>query len=206
MLSFLHKIVAKTCLVSQYYARDSCCYICKRQFCGFTGWAFCPLEGGGGQISWHQSYKDDHIEADPLAYMPRGLVHITGSERRLHSYPGSPHHRRFLRFAFEGVEYQYKVLPFGLSLAPCTFMQCMDTALSPLRQMGIRILNYLDDWLILAQSESGSTSHKTLLLSHLCCLGLRVNVAKRILSPSQRVSFLGTVIDSVQMTATVSVE
>ncbi len=33
------------------------CYICKRQFCGFTGWAFCPLEGGGGaQISWHQSY------------------------------------------------------------------------------------------------------------------------------------------------------
>ncbi len=27
------------------------CYICKRQFCGFTGRAFCPLEGGA-QISW----------------------------------------------------------------------------------------------------------------------------------------------------------
>ncbi len=26
------------------------CYICKRQFCGFTGWAFCPLEGGGPDI------------------------------------------------------------------------------------------------------------------------------------------------------------
>ncbi len=66
----------------------------------------------------------------------------------------------------------------------------MDAALSPLRQVGIRILNYLDDWLILAL-----TSHKTLLLSHLGCLGLRVNFAKSILSPSQRVSFLGTVID-----------
>ncbi len=66
----------------------------------------------------------------------------------------APHHRRFLRFAFEGVAYQYKVLPFGLSLAPHTFTQCMDAALSPLRQMGIRILNYLDDWLILAQSEA----------------------------------------------------
>ncbi len=32
----------------------------------------------------------------------------------------SPHHRRFLRFAFEGVAYQYKVLPFGMSLSPCT--------------------------------------------------------------------------------------
>ncbi len=80
----------------------------------------------------------------------------------------------------------------------------MDAAFSPLRQMGIRILNYLDDWFILAQSEAVSTSHKTLL--HLSCLGLRVNFAKSILSPSQRVLFLGTVIDSVLMRATVSVK
>ncbi len=118
----------------------------------------------------------------------------------------APHPRRFLRFTFKGVANQYKVLPFDLSLTLRTFTQCMDAALAPLRQMGIRILNYLDGWLILAQSEAVSTSHKTLLLSHLCCLGLRVNLAKSKLSPSQRVSFLGTVIDSVQMTATVSAE
>ncbi len=57
----------------------------------------------------------------------------------------APYHRLFLRFAFEGVAYQYKVLPFGLSLAPRTFTRCMDAALFPLRQMGIHILNYLDD-------------------------------------------------------------
>ncbi len=82
----------------------------------------------------------------------------------------------------------------------------MDAALFPLRQMGIRILNYRDDWLILAQSEAVSTLHKTLLPHHLSCLGLRVNFSKSILSPSQWVSFLGTVIDSVQMTTTVSAE
>ncbi len=107
-----------------------------------------------------------------------------------------PHHRRFLRFAFEGVAYQYKVLKFGLSLAPRTFTRCMDVALSPLRLMGICILNYLDDWLILAQSKAVLTSHKNFLLRHLRCLGLRVNFAKSILSPSQRVSFLGTIIVS----------
>ncbi len=101
----------------------------------------------------------------------------------------APHHRQILRFAFEGVAYQYKVLPFGLSLAPRTFTRCMDVALSPLRQMGIHILNYIDNWLILAQSEAVSTSHKTLILGHLGCLGLRVNFAKSIRSPSQRVSF-----------------
>ncbi len=136
--------------------------------------------------------QDDHFETDPPANMPRGRVHVTGSERHVLSHPGSPpHHRWFLRFAFKGVAYQYKVLPFGLSLAPRTFTRCMGAALSPLQQMGIRILNYLDDWLILAQSQAVLTSHKTLLLSHLDCLGLRVNFAKSILSLSQRVSFLG---------------
>ncbi len=115
----------------------------------------------------------------------------------------APHHRRFLRFAFEGVAYQYTVLPFGLSLAPRTFTKCMDAALSPLRQMGIRILNY---WLILAQSEVELLSHRTLILSHLERLGLRVNFAKSALSPSQRISFLGTVLDSAHMRAVIAPE
>ncbi len=118
----------------------------------------------------------------------------------------APHHRRFLRFAFEGVAYQYTVLPFGLSLAPRTFTKCMDAALSPLRQMGIRILNYLDDWLILAQSEVELLSHRTLILSHLERLGLRVNFAKSALSPSQRISFLGTVLDTAHMRAVIAPE
>ncbi len=72
--------------------------------------------------------------------------------------------------------------------------------------MGIRILNYLDDWLILAQSEVELLSQRTLLLSHLECLGLRVNFAKSALSPSQRVSFLGTVLDSAHMRAVIAPE
>ncbi|KAL0165908.1 hypothetical protein M9458_037752, partial [Cirrhinus mrigala] len=115
----------------------------------------------------------------------------------------APHHRRFLRFAFEGVAYQYTVLPFGLSLAPRMFTKCMDAALAPLRQRGIRILNYLDDWLVLAQSEEELLSHRTLLLSHLECLGLKVNLPKSMLHPSRKISFLGAIFDSTQLRAMV---
>ncbi len=62
-------------------------------------------------------------------------------------------HRQFLKFAFQGKIYEFKVLPFGLSLAPRIFTKCVEAALTPLRQQGIRILAYLDDWLICARSK-----------------------------------------------------
>ncbi len=34
--------------------------------------------------------QDDHFETDPLANMPRGLVYVAGSERRILSHPKSP--------------------------------------------------------------------------------------------------------------------
>ncbi len=106
------------------------------------------------------------LTADPLADSHRDWFCSLNLKDAYFHIQIAPHHRRFLRFAFEGVAYQYTVLPFGLSLALRTFMKCMDAALSPLRQMGIRILNYLDDWLILAQSEVELLSHRTLILSH----------------------------------------
>lgn len=51
----------------------------------------------------------------------------------------------FLKFTFDGVVYQNTVLPFGLALALRTVTKCVDAALSSLRQMGVHILNYLDD-------------------------------------------------------------
>ncbi len=118
----------------------------------------------------------------------------------------APHHRRFLRFAFEGTAYQYSVLPFGLALAPRTFSKCMDAALSPLRSSGVRILNYLDDWLILAQSRDTLISHIDSLLIHLESLGLCVNMQKSILTPSQSITYLGVCLDSVERRAHLSRE
>ncbi len=110
-------------------------------------------------------------------------------------------HRRFLRFAFGGKAYQYKVLPFGLALAPRTFTKCMDAALAPLRLQGIGVLNYLDDWLILAHSRELVSRHRDIVLGHIHSLGLRMNAKKSVLLPSQRTVFLGVRLDSVQMQA-----
>ncbi len=110
-------------------------------------------------------------------------------------------HRKFLRFAFGGKAYQYKVLPFGLALAPRTFTKCMDAALAPLRLQGIRVLNYLNNWLILAHSRELVSRHRDIVLHHIRSLGLRMNAKKSVLFPSQQTVFLGVHLDSVQMQA-----
>ncbi len=42
--------------------------------------------------------------------------------------------------------------PSGTPCLPRVFTKVVEGALTPLREVGVRILNYLDDWLILAQS------------------------------------------------------
>ncbi|KAL0151251.1 hypothetical protein M9458_053442 [Cirrhinus mrigala] len=115
-----------------------------------------------------------------------------------------PQHRKFLRFAFGGEAYQYRVLPFGLALSPRTFTKCVNAALAPLRLQGIRILNYIDDWLILAQSEQIAARNRDVVLAHMKEFGLRLNAKKSVLSPVQRTTYLGVVWDSTMMQAHLS--
>ncbi|KAL2082588.1 hypothetical protein ACEWY4_022406 [Coilia grayii] len=105
--------------------------------------------------------------------------------------PIAPHHRQFLRFAFEGRAYEFRVLPFGIALAPCVFTRCVAAALAPLQVQGLRILPYLDDWLICSRSEALACLDVATVLSHVADLGLRVNYRKSSLVPCQETNFLG---------------
>ncbi len=99
----------------------------------------------------------------------------------------------------EGLPIQGPALRPGL--APRTFTKCMDAALAPLRLQGIRVLNYLDDWIILAHSRELVSRHRDIVLGHIHSLGLRMNAKKSVLLLSQRTVFLGVRLDSVQMQA-----
>ncbi len=76
--------------------------------------------------------QDDYFETDPLANMPRGLVHVAGSGRHVLSHPGSPPSQTILEIRIRRGGISMQGLLFGLSLAPRTFTRCMDAALSPL--------------------------------------------------------------------------
>ena len=108
-----------------------------------------------------------------------------------------PESRRYLRFTMGGVPYQFRVLCFGLTTALQVFTRLMAPISAILHRYGIRILRYLDNWLILAESRPTCIQARDRLL-HLCEeLGLQVNHGKSSLVPSQDMTYLGMQILSV---------
>lgn len=113
----------------------------------------------------------------------------------------APRHRQFLRVKFEERLYQFRVLLLGLSLALQIFNRCATAALSP---QSIRILPFLDDWLICSATRKQAIHDITSLLNHVTQLGPNVNFEKSCLIPSQRVTFIRITLDSVVMRASPS--
>ena len=120
--------------------------------------------------------------------------------------PIYPPHRKYLRFAFQGVTYEYLVLPFGLSLSPRVFVKCTEAAIAPLREKGMRLATYIDDWLLATQSPQEAQAQTSLLISHLMALGFTINVKKSVLIPTQNITYIGLCLNSVTFKARLSAE
>ncbi len=118
--------------------------------------------------------------------------------------PIHPDHKKFLRFAFQSQAYQFEVLPFGLSLSPRVFTRVVSAALCPLQMAGIKILPYLDDWLICAPSRHQVLEDTERVINHIRELGFCMNHEKSNVEPRQQTLFLGLVLNSLTMTASLA--
>ena len=110
-----------------------------------------------------------------------------------------PSSRRFLRFVWNHRLYQYKALPFGLSLSPWIFTKLLKPLLKWARRRGIRLTAYLDDFMVMASSRELCVRHTHLVLEKMASLGWRVNLGKSTLSPSTSIEHLGMRIDSTTL-------
>ena len=61
--------------------------------------------------------------------------------------------RKYMRFHVQGRSYKFKALPFGLSTAPMEFTVVAKEVILMALQRGIRIHQYLDNWLVRATSH-----------------------------------------------------
>ena len=98
---------------------------------------------------------------------------------------------KFMAFSHGHQLYFFKVLPFGLNVAPMIFTKILKHPLSRLHQEGIPVLAYLDDWITWAPNKIILQINLRKILSTLEGLGFLVNYEKSQLAPASDLTWLG---------------
>ena len=99
--------------------------------------------------------------------------------------------RKYMRFHVQGCSYQLKALPFGLSTAPMDFRVMAKVVKLMALQRGIKIHQYLDDWLVSPTSHQTCLQHTQTLVALCQELGWLVNKKKSEMDPKQVFNFVG---------------
>ena len=109
--------------------------------------------------------------------------------------------RHLQRFRLDGELFECTCLPFGLAPAPRVFTKLLKTVVATLRRMGIRVVIYKDDNLILSKSEAESRAHTDTVLDLLLRLGFAISWEKCCLHLTKclELTFLGVLVNSLTM-------
>lgn len=119
------------------------------------------------------------------------------------SVPIDKEYRKFLRFKYNNVLYEFKVLPFGLNIAPFIFTKLLKPIFHHLRSQGFVSIYYLDDILLLDLSYESCVKNVNYTVGLLSSLGFTINFGKSVLKPSHKIKFLGFKFDSINLTFSV---
>lgn len=102
-----------------------------------------------------------------------------------------PDFRPFLRMAVQDQIWEFQSGCFGLSLMPQLFMQVMKTFEKKWRKRGLLVFVYLDDILLVGNTEKQVQVGLSVLVHDLLDSGFKINTSKSVLTPTQQVCHLG---------------
>ena len=177
---------------------------------GFSSNLFLVPKKGGGQrpvinlkclnmFVKHQHFKMEGIHTLRVLIRPKDWLAKVDLKDAYFAIPIHKSHHQFLRFHFQGKCYQFQCLPFGLSSAPWVFTKTLKPILALLWEMGVRLIAYIDDILVLAESQERAKDHVKGVVYLLTCLGFQINKEKSVVEPVQTLEFLGLTVDTISM-------
>ena len=138
-----------------------------------------------------EKFKMETPESIRTSLIPGGWVaSIDLSDAYLH-IPIHPNSRKFLRFCHRSQVFQFTSLPFGLATAPQVFTMVVKEVKLMALSRGLRLHQYLDDWLIRSQSQEEALVNTRAVVDLTQSLGWIINQEKSELKPTQVFSFVG---------------
>jgi Reverse transcriptase (RNA-dependent DNA polymerase) len=112
-----------------------------------------------------------------------------------------PDSRRFLRFFLNGQLFEWQTLAFGVSTIPHDFQQVTAWIAQKMRQLGLDLIIYIDDFGGAAAQREVAAAHAQQLVDRLRSLGFPVSPKSQI-EPVQHMKLLGMEFHTVANTLT----
>ena len=138
-----------------------------------------------------EKFKMETPESIRTSLVPGEWVSsIDLSDAYLH-IPIHPNSRKYLRFCYKAQVFQFTSLPFGLATAPQVFTMIVKEVKLMALSRGLRIRQYMDDWLIRSQSQEKAQVDTQAVVDLTQSLGWIINQEKSELKPTQVFSFVG---------------
>lgn len=114
--------------------------------------------------------------------------------------------RKYLRFLWNGKCLQFTCLCNGLKIGPRYFTKLLKCVLAELRKMGFVNTGYIDDTLLQGDTYYDCEKNVIKTLTLFDSLGFTVHPAKSVFVPTQVIEFLGFILNSIDMTVSLSLD
>ena len=118
----------------------------------------------------------------------------------------SPDSQRYLKFKVGTQLHKFITLPNGLNSAPCIFTKLMKPVYSTLRTRGLVSSGYLDDSFLLGDSFTQCQTNVSDTYTLFGDLGFNVSKEKSVTQLTQVLEHLGFVLNSINMTVSLTRE
>eukprot|EP00794_Sanderia_malayensis_P014639 gene14639-16158_t len=123
-----------------------------------------------------------------------------------YSIPINPNHQKYFKFVWGGKFYQFLGMPNGYGPAMRVFTKILKPPFSFLRQNGHIPVVFVDDTYLQGHSFQECHMNVTETIRVLRSLGFTIHFEKSIFIPTQKITFLGFVLNSQSMTISLSAD
>ena len=121
-----------------------------------------------------------------------------------YSVPIHIEHKKYLKFMWDGIIYQFSAMPNGYCDAMRVFTKLLKPIFSTMREDGLESVIYVDDSFLQGDDFWECLENILRTLEGLRSLGFVIHPEKSVLYPTQKLTFLGFVVDTVSMTVTLT--
>ena len=125
----------------------------------------------------------------------RGLISKNRPEWCIFHDPSSSSGQEVPEISKSREDISIQVPTIRLSSAPWVFTKTLRPVVTLLRELGLRMVVYIDDILVMAESEAQLKDHVRCLVYLLENLGYIINYKKSVLTPTKQLEFLGFILD-----------